>query len=148
MNGSLKRRIASKNNRGWTVNHALTHKVVAHSSSLSSSSSYTLSSSSSYTPLDDQDEYSGGSMPLMALEYTQLREVGRRDGERLTQEEGSRRRRTRGVEGAVSHHAFTHKSYVYVHDEYSGGSVPLMALEATKLREMGGCDGKQLTQEE
>ena len=52
------------------------------------------------------------------------------------------------VEGAVNHHASTHKPYIDVQDEYSGGSVPLMALEATSLHEMGGCDGKQLTQEE
>ena len=52
------------------------------------------------------------------------------------------------MEGAVIHHASTHNSYIDVHDEYSGGSVPLMALEYTKLREMGWCDGERLTQEE
>ena len=52
------------------------------------------------------------------------------------------------MEGAVNHHASTHKSYIDVHDEYSGGSVPLMALEYTKLREMGWRDGERLTQEE
>ena len=52
------------------------------------------------------------------------------------------------MEGAVNHHALTHKVFADVQDEYSGGSVPLMALEYTKLREMGWRDGEWLTQEE
>ena len=55
------------------------------------------------------------------------------EGERVTLEEGSRRRTTEA--GTVNQHALTHNLSIDVHDEYSGGSVPLMALEDTALRE-------------
>ena len=74
-------------------------------------------------------------MPLMALEDTELRETGGRDDERLTQEEGSRRRTTEA--GTVNSTRSLTSSRIDVHDEYSGGSVPLMALEDTALREIG-----------
>ena len=51
----------------------------------------------------------------------------------VTREEGSRRRTT--DPGTVNHHALTHNQSIDIHDEYSGGSVPLMALEDTELRE-------------
>ena len=73
MNGSLREEGSRRRTtEAATVNHTLTHMPIA----------------------DVQDEYSGGSVPLMALEYTKLREMGWRDGERLTEEEGLHRRTT------------------------------------------------------
>ena len=81
-------------------------------------------------------------MPLMALDFTRLREIGKK-ARRVTLEEGSRRRTTEA--GTVNHHALTHNLSIDVHDEYSGGSVPLMALEDMSLREMGEWEGAPMS---